>query len=246
MRRTVVRWLARSSIVLCLSAWVLSLGAIVDVLHWVDAGAPRKAKELAAVERDASRLGKRLRRLEQRARLQAWIQQQIRKTNPRLEPDQARYFGQLLLEATDKYPGLDPLFFLAVGIVESHFDPQATSGAQAKGLYQIWPPTGRSLAKNIGWEFSEAMLYQPEENTELAALYLDELFTIYGDPRLVLADYNGGPVNAERLRVGSAELASETEAYVIKVLSVLQSLNERLPPGTSRSGNVNRPTALLD
>ncbi len=38
---------------------------------------------------------------------------------------------------------------------------------KAKGLYQIWPATGRWLAGELGWDFSEAILYEPAKNTEL-------------------------------------------------------------------------------
>ena len=41
-----------------------------------------------------------------------------------------------------------------------------------------------------------------EKNTEAAALYLDILFTTYSDPQLVLAEYNGGPLNAGYFRAG--------------------------------------------
>ena len=54
------------------------------------------------------------------------------------------------------------------------------------------------------------MLYDPEKNTEMAALYLDILFTAYNDERMVLAECNGGPLNAGYLRAGSSRAAAET------------------------------------
>ena len=68
----------------------------------------------------------------------------------------------------------------------------------------------------------------PRRNTELAAFYLDKLFETYGDPRLVLAEYNGGPINAWRLRNGSDRVAAETRDYVVKVMVVLDGLSRRL------------------
>ena len=57
----------------------------------------------------------------------------------------------------------------------------------------------RFEAPGAGWEYSDEMLYEPAVSTELAACYLDKLFERYGDARLVLAEYNGGPKNARRL-----------------------------------------------
>jgi soluble lytic murein transglycosylase-like protein len=165
--------------------------------------------------------------LKHREQLGEWIQQEIQRANPRLDVVESREYGRLLLEITEKFNSVDPLFLLAIGIVESRFTAGATSHADAKGLYQIWPATGRWLAGELGWEFSEAMLHEPAKNTELAACYLDKLFVKYGDPRLVLAEYNGGPVNARRLKKGSDRLAAETRDYVIKVMAVLDGLNER-------------------
>ena len=64
-----------------------------------------------------------------------------------------------------------PCLLLSVGIVESGFERRARSSADARGLYQIWPSTGRMLAAMLGWEYSDEMLYDEYRNTELAALY---------------------------------------------------------------------------
>jgi soluble lytic murein transglycosylase-like protein len=88
------------------------------------------------------------------------------------------------------------------------------------------------------------MLYEPAKNTELAASYLDKLFVTYGDSRLVLAEYNGGPVNARRMRNGSDRLAAETRDYVAKVIAVLDELNGRLASETRRREPVR--VAALD
>ena len=120
---------------------------------------------------------------------------------------------------------------LAIGIVESGFDPDAVSPADARGLYQIWPSTGRMLARVLDWEYNEEMLFDPEKNTELAALYLDILFTAYNDERLVLAEYNGGPLNAGYLRAGGSRAAAETRDYVAKVLDAHEGLERRFERG---------------
>jgi soluble lytic murein transglycosylase-like protein len=215
------------------AASAASLCVIVATLRSVEQLTPRGRSEAEAAERRVTALGRQLVRVRHRERLGAWIQQEIERANPRLDVVDAREYARLVLQVTEKYDSVDPIFLLAVGIVESRFTARATSHADARGLYQIWPATARWLATDLGWEFSEAMLYEPEKNTELAACYLDKLFATYGDSRLVLAEYNGGPTNARRLRNGSESLKAETRDYVAKVMRVLRDLNERydaVPP----------------
>lgn len=213
-----------------LAAVALSLAGTMVTLRSLERLAPRGRGELETAERRVTALERGLTQLKHRERLGEWIHEEIRRANPRLDVAEAREYGRLLLEITEKYSSVDPLFLLAIGIVESRFTTGATSRAAAKGLYQIWPATGRWLAHDLGWEFSEAMLYEPAKNTELAASYLDKLFETYGEPRLVLAEYNGGPTNARHLRNWSDRLAAETRDYVSKVMTVLDGLNQRFDP----------------
>ena len=226
------------------AAAALSLGSIVATLRSLERLAPGGRIELESAERRVTALGSRLARLKEREQLGEWIQQEIRRANPRLDDVAAREYGRLLLEITEKFNSVDPLFLLAIGIVESRFTAGATSHVDAKGLYQIWPATGRWLADELGWEFSEAMLYEPAKNTELAACYLDKLFVTYGDPRLVLAEYNGGPVNARRFRNGSDRLAAETRDYVTKVMAVLDGLNRRLDVAAASAAGRHQPVRM--
>ena len=166
-----------------------------------------------------------------RQQLLIGIRDEIMKANPRVSLNEAYEYSRLILQASDKYPSVDPLIFLAVGIVESGYNPSATSHANAKGLYQIWPSTGRMLARTLNWEYSDEMLYDPEKNTEMAALYLDILFTAYNDERMVLAEYNGGPLNAGYLRAGSSRAAAETRDYVMKVGDVYDRLQNKFERG---------------
>jgi len=166
-----------------------------------------------------------------RQQLLLGIRDEIMRTNARVSLNEAYEYAALILHATDKYPSVDPLLFLAIGVVESRYDLHATSAANAKGLYQIWPSTGRLLARSLNWEFSEAMLYDPQKNTELAALYLDILFSAYNDQSLVLAEYNGGPLNAGYYRAGSGKAAAETTDYVKRVGDVYRGLKDQFELG---------------
>jgi soluble lytic murein transglycosylase-like protein len=155
----------------------------------------------------------------------------ILKVNPRVSLADAYRYAELALEASEKYPAVDPLLLLAIGVVESGYDPQARSPADARGLYQIWPSTGRMLVRTLGWDYDDATLYDPEKNTQAAALYLDVLFAAYNDPQLVLAEYNGGPLNAGYYRASASALATETRKYVPRVLELYGRLKEEFESG---------------
>lgn len=170
-----------------------------------------------------------------RQQLLLGMRDEILRVNEEISLGHAYRLAELLLAATDKYPSVDPVLLLSVGIVESGFETKARSPADARGLYQIWPSTGRMLAAMLGWEYSNEMLYDEYRNTELAALYLDVLMTTYNDVGMALAEYNGGPINAGFYRARSHKTAAETRDYVPKVLEQYERLVKALPtaPGMS-------------
>jgi soluble lytic murein transglycosylase len=186
---------------------------------------------MAKVERKLQQLESGIAFDSRRRQLLLGMRNHVLKTNPRVSLRDAYQYARLALEACEKYPALDPLFLMAIGVVESGYDPGATSHAGARGLYQIWPSTGRLLVRALGWEYDEATLYDPEKNTEAAALYLDILFATYNDPQMVLAEYNGGPMNAGLFRAGAGQLAVETRNYVPRVLELHSRLKEEFDKG---------------
>ncbi len=185
---------------------------------------PRTA---SATETRIAQLGAGIHFASRRQLLLVGIRDEILRTNLNLSFHEATDYADLALSASEKYPSVDPLMFLAVGIVESGYDRSATSRADAKGLYQIWPVTGRLLARTLNWEYSDEMLYDPEKNTEMAALYFDILHSKHEDVKVVLAEYNGGPENAHYFQEGSALIADETRDYAPRVLGVYERLKNR-------------------
>jgi soluble lytic murein transglycosylase-like protein len=163
-----------------------------------------------------------------RRRLLLGIRDEVMKIRPQLGITGAYEVASLVIDATDKYPSVDPLLLVSVGIVESQYDGSAVSSAGARGLYQIHPTTGRLLARAMGREYSDELLHDPRTNTEMAALYLDLLQTVYNDTGLVLAEYNGGPLNAGYFRARVRALSTETKDYVPRVLGVYQRLAREL------------------
>jgi soluble lytic murein transglycosylase-like protein len=175
----------------------------------------------------------------QRQRLLLGMRDEILRVNGKISLGEAYHNAETLLEATDKYASVDPLLLLSIGIVESGFDARAKSSANARGLYQLWPATARMLSGMLGWTYSDEMLYDADRNTELAALYLDVLMTTYNDLGMVLAEYNGGPINAGYYRAGSHKTAAETADYVPKVLEHYERLVHTLPMVTGRAIDVD-------
>ena len=162
-----------------------------------------------------------------RRRLLLGVRDHILRINPRVSLGDAYRYAELALAAGEKYPAVDPLLLVAIGTVESRYDPQAKSKADARGLYQIWPSTGRMLLRGLNWDYDDAVLYDPAKNTEAAALYLDILFATYSDPEMVLAEYNGGPLNAGYYRAGVQALSPETRGYVPQVMALHEKLRRQ-------------------
>lgn len=220
--------LVRCAFVLLGVALVVVCGLLGYLLHRLDEQERWEAHRVALIERDIERLDAAVTFAERRIRLLTGMRDEIVRVNPRISRGDAYRYAELTVEASEKYPTVSPLLLLAVGVVESGLRPDAVSAAEARGMFQIWPATGRHLARTLGWEFTEEMLLDPQKNTEMAALYLDILFAAYNDPGLVLAEYNGGPRNAGLFRAGHSDVAEETRNYVPKVLAVYRRLQSEL------------------
>jgi soluble lytic murein transglycosylase len=95
--------------------------------------------------------------------------------------------------------GFDPLFMFSVVRQESLFEGFVRSTAGARGLMQIVPSTGASIASQLGWPFNynENDLYRPDVSVRFGTHYLaTNRDLLHGDIYAALAAYNGGPGNA--------------------------------------------------
>lgn len=90
--------------------------------------------------------------------------------------------------------GIDPYMVAALIRQESEFDPRAISSANAYGLTQILPSTGRELSRRMKIRgFNASMLLRPEFNLRLGTQYLkSQLNGFSGRWELTLAAYNAG------------------------------------------------------
>jgi len=232
-------WQSLAFLCLCL----LLLGVVMmghAALRAIDRQNQDNAVAMARFERKVEQLESGMTFDSRRRHLLLGMRDHVLRVNPRVSLADAYRYAQLALEASEKYPAVDPLLLLAIGSVESGFDPQARSHADARGLYQIWPSTGRLLLRALGWEYDEAALYDPEKNTQAAALYLDILFSTYSDPQMVLAEYNGGPLNAGYFRAGVGALAAETRNYVPRVLQLHERLRDQFERGMESPSEPSR------
>ncbi len=122
--------------------------------------------------------------------------------------------------------------FIVYSIIreESRFKKDAVSPANAVGLMQLIPPTGRSTAAEVGISgYNNDMLYVPRVNIELGIAYLKKVLELFsGNVHLALSSYNAGPNNAAKWVVRFSGLDmdefveeipfQETRNYVRRVL----------------------------
>ncbi|MBK1635888.1 hypothetical protein CKO19_09080 [Rhodovulum adriaticum] len=89
---------------------------------------------------------------------------------------------------------------LAIARRESEFDPAVISGAGARGLMQLMPPTAQAMSAKVGIPYSSSGLTgDPGYNARLGAAYLAQLTDEFGpNPVLISAAYNAGPSRAHR------------------------------------------------
>lgn len=90
--------------------------------------------------------------------------------------------------------GLDP--YLIAGLIrqESEFNPNVVSYANAYGLTQVMPATGREISRKLKMRpFRVSMLFTPDVNLDIGTFYLrNVLDSLQGKYEAALASYNAG------------------------------------------------------
>ncbi len=146
---------------------------------------------------------------------------------------EARTFAPQIRAASAR-AGVDPMLVMAMVYVESRFDPRAVSNRGAMGLMQLMPSTAREVARQNRIALRDTSeLFRPDLNLEIGTLYFRGLQESFGDTRLAIAAYNGGPNSIrEWLRDGGETdivryEKEETRRYVQGVMGAFERL-ERL------------------
>ena len=90
--------------------------------------------------------------------------------------------------------GLDPYLVASLIRQESEFNAGALSRANAVGLMQLLPKTGKTVAKQVKLKgYSAPQLYTPSVNLQLGTYYFKEMVDKYnGQFEYALAAYNAG------------------------------------------------------
>lgn len=135
-------------------------------------------------------------------------------------------------------------------IIESAYDPFAYSHANAAGMWQFIPGTGRimGLKQNEWYDGRRDII----ESTRAAYDFLSLLHGKFGDWELALAAYNAGPGAVQRAinrnqaaglptDFWSLRLPAETRAYVPRFLAMAQIIKSPETYGAALRPVVNQP-----
>jgi peptidoglycan lytic transglycosylase len=153
-----------------------------------------------------------------------------------LPPDVLRIIFPLdywpLIKKYSDAHGLDPYLMTALIAQESTFTADVRSSANAVGLMQLIPGTGRRYASKLGIRYSSRILTQPETNIRLGMRYFKDLMDRFGGAHHALASYNAGEHRiarwiAERPGFEQAEFIDdipfpETQNYVKRILGTAE------------------------
>jgi soluble lytic murein transglycosylase-like protein len=129
--------------------------------------------------------------------------------------------AEVIYEEANRY-NHDPKFILALIAIESSFQNWSVSEQGAKGLMQIMPYVAKSLAHELGIEWSgDRTLFNPYLNVRIGSYYLFQLIKEFNDPRLALAAYNYGPTYIKGLKERNEIIPTH---YFYKIWTVYQDL----------------------
>lgn len=165
----------------------------------------------------------------------------------RLSARASRYLYHTVKEAERR--GM-PTELALLPVIESSYDPAATSSAAAAGLWQFIPSTGRIYG------LQQTSLYDGRrdvvESTRAAYEFLGSLYNQFGSWELALAAYNAGPgriqqaINRNKAAglptdYWSLKLPQETMNYVPRFLAVAQIIKNPSAYGVALPPIANRP-----
>ena len=110
-----------------------------------------------------------------------------------------RAFPELVTDFSAQWE-VNPYVVWSLMKVESSYNPDSISRANARGLLQVIPKTGELVSQRLGyWDFGPSNLMNPELSVEFGCYYFSELLTKFrGQELLAFAGYNGGPHNVAR------------------------------------------------
>ncbi|MEE8483257.1 MAG: transglycosylase SLT domain-containing protein, partial [Nitrospinota bacterium] len=115
--------------------------------------------------------------------------------------------------------GVDPMAVLALIRQESKFNADIVSSADARGLMQIIPPTGKRISRAMNEKnFNPDFLFDPEVNIRMGTFYLAALLRKSGGELApALASYNAGSRAVDKWLKKYSYSAAEAEVFIERI-----------------------------
>jgi soluble lytic murein transglycosylase len=156
-----------------------------------------------------------------------------------------------LIKKYSETRNLDPYVISALMAQESTFDADIRSAANAIGLMQVVPATGRRYARTLGIRrFSAMSLTDAETNVRIGTAYFKDLVDRFGGAHFALASYNAGEHRiarwiSERPGLAQDEFIDdipfpETQNYVKKILGTAEDYRRLYGGGLLVPGGRNQ------
>lgn len=147
----------------------------------------------------------------------------------------SRYDDMIATKLEQRHMPAD-LIYLAM--IESEFNPQATSRVKAKGLWQFMASTARQFGLVVRGKTDERV--DPEKATDAALTYLDALHSQFGSWYLAAAAYNSGGGTVRKALRAVTGKTTGTDSDFFRILPLLPKETQDYVPkliATARLGN---------
>ena len=131
-----------------------------------------------------------------------------------------------------------PADLIYLAMIESQFNPNATSQVKAKGLWQFMAATARQFGLAVSGRTDERT--DPEKATDAALTYLQELKDRFGSWYLAAAAYNsGGGTVSKALRKTTGRTTGTDEDFWLILPRLPKETQDYVPKliATARIGN---------
>jgi soluble lytic murein transglycosylase-like protein len=146
----------------------------------------------------------------------------IKQRNKRLTDSEAYRIASGIIGFSLRY-GVDARLIMAMVMVESGFNPNATSRAGAMGLGQLMPGTAKWMGVNNAYDTTENLFGTVKLIRGHLEKYTRQAGAEYDGLVLALAAYNAGSGAVKRH--GGVPPYRETQNYVRKVISIYKQLS---------------------
>ena len=131
-----------------------------------------------------------------------------------------------------------PEDLLYLAMIESGFNPQARSLAEARGIWQLVADTARRYGLRVDEEVDERS--DPEKATEAALSYLSYLYNRFGSWYLAAAAYNAGENRVGRIMTETFGRESGTDEDYYRIWDQLPGETRDFVPAMVAAARIGR------